>query len=215
MKEYLLLFDLDGTLWNSAKEVADSWNIVLQKKNPELPLLTASDLNSLMGKTMDEIADLVLPDMPIDGRRELFRECEEYEVAYIAGHGAMLYPEVEKTLKELLDSGYRMAIVSNCQKGYINAFLTSMNMGAFFCDIEEWGNTKLSKAENIRLVMERNNFNKAVYIGDTIKDQEAASGAGIPFIHAAYGFGSVSAPDGVIQNFGELPGLLEQKTFSG
>ncbi|MBR3242760.1 MAG: HAD family hydrolase [Parasporobacterium sp.] len=210
MKEYMLLFDLDGTLWNSAKEVADSWNIVLQKRNPSIPLLTASDLNSLMGKTMDEIAELILPEMPLEGRRELFRECEEFEVAYIAEHGAKLYPKVKETLKTLSDAGYRMAIVSNCQKGYINAFFTSMHMKTYFCDMEEWGNTKKSKAENIRLVMERNQFEKAVYIGDTIKDQEAAQIAGIPFIHTAYGFGEVENADGTIQKFEDLPALLRK-----
>ena len=68
------------------------------------------------------------------------------------------------------------------------------------------------KGENIRLVMRRNGFDHAVYIGDTVKDQEAAVLAGVPFIHAAYGFGQVSGADAVIHSLSELPEAIESIT---
>ena len=80
-----------------------------------------------------------------------------------------------------------------------------MKMDEYFCDTEEWGNTLKPKDENIRLVMERNGCTRAIYIGDTQKDMDSARGAGIPFIHAAYGFGQTVEPDGVINAFDELP----------
>ena len=209
-KDIMLLFDLDGTIWDSAEEVAQSWNIVMHKTHPEFPVLTATDINAVMGRTMDDIAKTLLTDMDPNERRTLFKECEEYEIEYIAEHGGTLYPDVEETLAKLENDGYKMAIVSNCQKGYIGAFFASMNTEIYFCDMEEWGNTKLSKAENIRLVMERNGFDKAVYIGDTERDQQAAQGAGIPFIHASYGFGESNDPEGILQNFSEIPDLLER-----
>ncbi len=208
MKEIMLLFDLDGTLWDSAQEVAESWNIVMHKYHPEFPELTAADINAVMGRTMDDIAKTLLTEMDPKERMQLFKECEEYEIEYIAEHGGILFPDVEETLQKLQEEGYQMAIVSNCQSGYINAFFKSMKMERYFCDMEEWGNTKLSKAENIRLVMERNQFEKAVYIGDTERDEEAANGAGIPFIHASYGFGGSKDPEGVIGQFNELPECL-------
>lgn len=209
-KDIMLLFDLDGTIWDSAEEVAQSWNIIMHKYHPEFPVLTANDINAVMGRTMDDIANTLLTEMDTNERRTLFKECEEYEIEYIAEHGGTLYPDVEETLAKLENDGYKMAIVSNCQKGYIGAFFTSMNTEKYFCDMEEWGNTKLSKAENIRLVMERNGFEKAVYIGDTERDQQAAQGAGIPFIHAAYGFGGSHDPEGILQSFSEIPDLLER-----
>lgn len=208
MKDLFLLFDLDGTLWDSAKEVAESWNIILQKYDPSLPSLTAKDIKSVMGKTMKEIAHTILTDMPDDERKELFIRCGTYEVEYIAEHGGTLFPGVRETIEKLYDDGCKMAIVSNCQIGYIDAFLKSMDMGKYFCDTEEWGNTELSKAENIRLVMERNNIKNAVYIGDTVKDYAAAKDAGIPFIHASYGFGRIEDAPCSISEFSELPEVL-------
>ena len=209
MKDTMLLFDLDGTLWDSAKEIADSWSIILKKHFPEMPALTPDDLHAVMGKTMDEIARTVAPNLTQQEIARVFPECEEFELAYIAEHGGVLFSGVRETLEQLKEEGFSMAIVSNCQAGYIQAFFQSMGLGDFFCDFEEWGRTKRSKADNIRLVMERNGFQKGIYIGDTDKDEAAAGSAGIPFIHAAYGFGNVKHADGVIRSFSELPSLLK------
>ena len=209
MKETMLIFDLDGTLWDSSQPVAESWNEVFERRHADLQPLTAQDIRNVMGKTMEEIARTILPVYDEAGK-ELFAECETYEVDYVSEHGGTLFEGVEETLQELMDEGYRLAIVSNCQTGYIGAFLKSMKMDKYFCDTEEWGNTLLPKDENIRLVMDRNNCEKAIYIGDTQKDMDSARGAGIPFIHAAYGFGQTVEPDGVINAFNELPGVVRQ-----
>lgn len=210
MKDCMLLYDLDGTLWDSAQKVAESWNTVMHRYRPEFPSLTAEDIHAVMGRTMDDIAKTILPDMDPKERERIFKECEEYELEYVAEHGGTMFPEVEETLARLREAGYRMAIVSNCQRGYVDAFFRSMNMKPYFCDAEEWGRTKRSKAENIRLVMERNHFQKAVYIGDTERDQESAREAGIPFIHASYGFGDCADPEGVIGRFSELLACIER-----
>ena len=57
--------------------------------------------------------------------------------------------------------------------------------------------------------MERNRINRAVYVGDTQMDAAAAD-AGIPFIHAAYGFGAVPEAQWIIGDFSELPGPVSR-----
>ena len=99
-------------------------------------------------------------------------------------------------------------IVSNCQKGYIEAFLAAHGLGDFFEDFECSGRTGFTKGKNIRLVMERNRIKEAAYIGDTLLDYAAAREAGIPFVHAAYGFGYAESASFVIHSLWELPAAV-------
>ena len=209
-KDLMVMFDLDGTLWDSAEAVAESWNEIFRMRDPSLPLLTEEDVHSVMGMTMKEIAETLQPGMDPAWRDKVFDECCRHEVEYLYDHTGKLFDGLEETLRALRDEGYEMAIVSNCQLGYVKAFIHGSGMGSYFADYEEWERTGLPKGENIRLVMERNGFEKAVYVGDTRKDEEAARLAGIPFIHAAYGFGGADAPDGVIRDIRELPELLKK-----
>lgn len=62
----------------------------------------------------------------------------------------------------------------------------------------------MSKGENIKLVIDRNNLLNPVYVGDTEGDLNAARYAEIPFIFAKYGFGQVSQYDNKIESLDEL-----------
>ena len=207
--KHMVIFDLDGTLWDSGDSVGESWNIVIQRAGYDLTV-TADDLRRNMGKTMNEIADDLFGVLPEKERYELARKCEVFENAYITEHGGRLFEGVRETLKELHETGVIMSIVSNCQEGYIPAFLTSMDMHSYFVDYEEWGRSGLLKADNIRLVMERNGAEKAVYVGDIQKDADASAKAGVPCIWAAYGFGHIDKPAGVLNEFRELPQVLKK-----
>ena len=197
-KDTMLLFDLDGTLWDSAPAVAEAWNEIFQKEDPSLPLLTVDDLHSVMGMTMKEIGDSLYPEYQSPRRAAIFDRCCTYEVEYLYSHCGTLYPDFRPTLETLKDRGYDLAVVSNCQLGYVKAFLSSSGAADLFIDYEEWERTGLPKGENIKLVMARK------------KDREAALLAGIPFIHAAYGFGEVPEADAVIHSLSELPEAVEK-----
>jgi phosphoglycolate phosphatase len=82
-------------------------------------------------------------------------------------------------------------------------------LSACFDDIECWGNNKLPKGENNKLIMARNNVTKAVYVGDTAGDEQSARDAGIPFIFATYGFGKAVNPDYELDEFSKLPELMK------
>ena len=210
VKDTLLIFDLDGTLWDSAGPVAESWNEVFQREAPGLPLLTIDDIHSVMGMTMKEIGETLYADRIIPNREAIFDQCCNYEVEYLYSHCGTLYPDFRSTMESLKKEGYSLAVVSNCQTGYVKAFLASSGASDLFLDYEEWGRTGLSKGENIRLVMDRNGYTKGIYIGDTKKDQEATLQAGLPFIHAAYGFGKAENPDGIINALSDLPEVVSQ-----
>ena len=210
MQDTLLLFDLDGTLWDSAPAVAEAWNEIFQRECSGLKPLTVDDIHGVMGMTMKEISLALYPDADMPRRDEIFDICCRYEVEYLYTHCGALYPDFRAVMETLKAQGYDLAVVSNCQTGYVKAFLTASGASGLFVDYEEWERTGLAKGENIRLVMERNHYAKGVYIGDTKKDQEAALLARIPFIHAAYGFGSVESADGVIHSLSELPSVITE-----
>ena len=206
---FMVIFDLDGTLWDSSANVAESWNVVLSRETDSGVHLTAADISRNMGKTMDQIADDLFAWLPEEERYALARSCEVYENEYITEHGGRLYEGVEETLAGLRDAGVMMSVVSNCQEGYVKAFLDSMDMWKYFADYEEWGRSGLLKADNIRLVMDRNGAGRAVYVGDIQKDADAAHEAGIPCIWAAYGFGEIRDAEAAIDRFEELPEALK------
>ena len=183
-----IIFDLDGTLWDSSENVVKAWNEVLSRRTGKT--IAVSDMQGYMGKTLEKIGELMLPDIPAELRSDIMRECCENENGYLRIHGGKLFPELENVLKEL-SGQYKLFIVSNCQSGYIEVFLEYSGLGKYFTDFECPGGSGLEKAGNIRLVSERNGLEKAVYIGDTQGDCDSTEEAGFPFIHAAYGFGTI------------------------
>ena len=209
MSRSMVIFDLDGTLWDSAVSVADSWNMEIERVTGRPSNIMPDDIRRNMGKTMNEIADDVMSNFEVPERYQMARYCEVFENAYISEHGGELYENVRETLEELHQAGVMLAVVSNCQEGYVPAFIKSMDMGRYFTDYEEWGRSGLLKAENIRLVMERNGVDRAIYVGDIQKDADASAKAGIPCIWASYGFGHIEEPAAVLEKFTDLPGALK------
>lgn len=178
--------------------------------------ITVEDIQSYMGKTIEDIALIALPDMDINDSLPILRECCKEEINALRQHGGILYPELEKTLKALSEK-YYFYVVSNCQDGYVQAFLDYHKLNEYFEDIEMAGRTGKNKAENILLVIERNKLEQAVYVGDTDGDYKSAKEAGIPFVFAEYGFGQVDSSKYVINSFAELAEIADDvfdKEFS-
>ncbi len=201
-----LIFDMDGTLWDSADAIAESWNEVFPKHNLSYRT-TAPEIHAQMGKPMSDIFAALLPDESQEVRDAVEKDACENENIYLAAHGGVLYPDLEETLRTLSMS-VPLFIVSNCQAGYIEAFFEYHKLEYLFKDYECWGHTFLSKAENISLVVERNGLKNPVYIGDTALDGVSSREAGVPFIHAAYGFGTTDDCDESINSVSELIGLV-------
>ena len=207
MKYDGIIFDMDGTIWNTEKEVCLAWNKVLADAgHPKR--VTGDELAGYMGLPMTEIAKRMFGTDNYDSVAELFGCCMQYENEYIAKHGAVLYPDLINTLKQMYTK-IPLFIVSNCQSGYIEAFLDYYGFGKYFKDILCWGDTKVSKGESIKILMEKNGIEDAAYVGDIQGDCDSARFAGIKFIHAAYGFGSVKDKDAEIHTFAELLDVVE------
>ena len=210
MKIEAIIFDLDGTMWNSEDEVCMAWNQVVSgypqvRQEP----ITKEELSSCFGLPMTEIAKKLFSKADDEMQKVIMDECCKVENDYLSEHGAVLFPKLEETLLELKKK-YKLFVVSNCQSGYIESFIKAHKLSHCFDDIECWGNNLLPKGENNKLIMKRNNVTKAIYVGDTTGDEESARVAQIPFVYAEYGFGDSTAPDYTIKEFSELVELMEK-----
>lgn len=198
-----IIFDLDGTLWDATDNVLVVWNQVLSNKKEINKLLDKELLQSTMGLQIKEIGQKLFPYLEEKVQEEIMNECCQVECEFLGNQGGNLYDKLEDTLKALSEK-YKLYIVSNCQEGYIEAFYQFHQLDKYFQDYENPGRTGLSKGENIKLIMDRNNLKNPVYVGDTEGDLKGAQFAGIPFVYAKYGFGLASQFDYSIDKFEEL-----------
>lgn len=204
-----ILFDLDGTLWDSCVAIMPSWQKVMKAHGIKRPPITQEEMNSYMGKTVEQIAPLMLPEVSLEEAINIMKEGCTEELQDLRKNGATLYDGIIETLRELSKT-YSLFIVSNCQDGYIQAFIEHYNLSDVIKDFECAGRTGKCKGDNIRLVVERNNVTKAFYVGDTTLDKEAATKAGLPFVLASYGFGKVENPDYKISTPKDLLKIAER-----
>ena len=202
-----IIFDLDGTLWDTSDTVVRIWNEVLSVKCPKL-YMTKEIMASLMGKNKAQFMDDFFVGVDKSDAETLISEIFAHEQEYLIKHGANMYEGVIDTLMKLKED-YALAIVSNCQSGYLNAFLTHYELKELLTDFECAGSSPLSKGENIKLVVQRNGFEKAIYVGDTKSDENAAKEAGLPFVYASYGFGEVDNYDAIINSFKEIKTIVK------
>lgn len=204
-----LIFDIDGTLWDTTDVVAVAWTKTVKEsgiKELENLTITGDMLKKEFGKPMDVIADDLFGDIDKAVKDELLAHCCVYEHDAIAScMDDLAYEGMRECMKEL-SKEHKLFIVSNCQDGYIELVMAKNGLTDIIKDFECFGHTGLQKDENIVLLMERNGLKseETVYIGDTMGDYTATKKAGLKFVFAKYGFGDVPDADFVINSFKDL-----------
>ena len=199
-----LIFDIDGTLWDSRQLVAEGYNIQLEREGLQHLFVNADILKPLFGKTMTEIADVLLASIDIQDRYDLMERCMATENEYLFQNPCRIgYPKVKETLQELKKK-YRLFIVSNSQCGYPELCIDKLGLGDLIEGHMCFGDTGTSKGQTILTLMKKHNIQSAVYIGDTQGDREACLEAKVPFIFCTYGLGSAESWDAKIDAIEEL-----------
>lgn len=199
-----IIFDVDGTLWDTTEVVAKAWNKAIAEVGGTATVVSAAVLRKEFGKTMKAIADSLFPDADERTKDRLMEKCCIYEHEALEENTEnLLFPDVIETIRTLAEK-YRIFIVSNCQSGYIELFMRKSGIESYIQDWECFGDTGQGKGDNILSLMQRNRITDAVYVGDTQGDYEATQMAQVPFIFVTYGFGQAEGCERAINGIKEL-----------
>ena len=203
-----IIFDVDGTFWDSTDVVKDAWNQALLDTGYGVFDITADRLKGLFGLPMYDILKDLMPEAEVSDLDKLSPFVFSYEHDYIDKNPPTPYEGVPQMIRTLAKR-VPLFVVSNCQAGYIELFCKKTGLGEYFKGHLCPGDTNLLKADNIRKIVADFGLKHPVYVGDTSMDEKACRDAECPFIWASYGFGKATAPDGVIEKPMDLVGLVE------
>ncbi|MBR1651601.1 MAG: HAD family hydrolase [Lachnospiraceae bacterium] len=208
-----IIFDIDGTLWNSTEVVAKGWRRAVKETGYSKCEITGSILKKEFGLPMNIIADHVFSDLnDEDKKAELLKLCCKYEHELLEENTEDIsYPGIVAEIKSLAKK-YRVFIVSNCQRGYIELVCGKLGIEDCIEDYLCFGDTGLTKGETMKKLMERNGLSEkeTVYVGDTAGDKAATEFAGAIFVYAAYGFGELEGERFFVKTPKDLTKTIEK-----
>ncbi|WP_443970317.1 HAD-IA family hydrolase [Sphingobium sp. CR28] len=209
----LVGFDLDGTLADTAADVAHATNHALSLADiPPLPIETIKRfvgggarltlLRALRNTGHDEaMVDTLLPHL-ID-----------HYAAHIADH-SLPYPGVEETLDQLVAAGARLAICTNKREGLARLLIDALGWQDRFVAIVGGDSVGILKPDPAPLaaMIERAGGGTTLFVGDSDNDTRAAQALGIPVVLFTSGYGEPFDPsslraDAVMSSFDALPAL--------
>jgi len=197
----LLVFDLDGTLIDSRRDIAVAINAMLGSFG--LPPLEERTVISYVGNGATLLVERVL-----GGRRVELAEAIRRYLDYYAGHSAVhtrLYPGVAEGLSLLHRSGAKLAVVTNKPRDLSLAILEKLGVLEFLDGVTGGDSGTSLKPEPDALLAFKTRFNAAScwMMGDHYTDLEAGRRAGFFRVFASYGFGEPRGenPDLTVDSF--------------
>lgn len=214
----VILFDLDGTLVDTAPELADALNDVLQTLGlapvPEdlVRGWIGDGARALLGKALDHLSGLNgAPDVPVDEARAWAL----FGVAYEArcGTRSTVFDGVLPLLQRLQAQGSQLAVLTNKEARFAHRVLTSHGLSQAFSLIVA-GDSLPVKKPHPQVVQHaldalQASTDEALLVGDSVTDVRCARGAGIPVWLVRHGYPQgllegADAPDGFIDHFDDF-----------
>ncbi len=186
MDNRLVVFDLDGTLNQTHLYSVKAQRCALEAMGVNSDSFSNERLIACLGKRGEDYARELLPDRPIEDIHRLLALEIEWENRIIHENCAC-YEGIVSSLKRLKEAGYLTGVCSNSKIAYIQMVLNALEIDALI-DVRQELIEGLTKADTLRLLLERIKPDRAVMVGDRIYDMEAARNNGIPFIGCLYGY---------------------------
>jgi phosphoglycolate phosphatase len=192
----LVVFDLDGVLFDSGELVVESIALAVERLRTEtglpLPLPSRERIFALMGTPNRGYARGLGLNLTEEQYRRFGALVGEAEVELIrAGHGAP-HEGIPELVKWLGSRGVRLAVASNCGRPYLLEFLDRFDLAdAFAISLCNDDCPSGDKIDLLEMVLEHQAVlaSETVYLGDRGRDEAAARALGLGFLACTWGFG--------------------------
>jgi phosphoglycolate phosphatase len=209
-----IVFDLDGTLIDTAPDLVDTLNLILKREG--LPSMPFEAARRLIGGGSRGMLERALAD---EGRPTAKPEMDRLYAAYIEHYAAHIadrsrpFPLVEATLDRLAAAGHRLAVCTNKLEWLARRLLTKLNLTPYFatiCGQDTFGVMKPHPEILLKTILRAGGkAADAIMIGDSGTDVRTARAAQVPVIAVDFGYSEVPIatlqPDRIISSYGELP----------
>lgn len=221
----LILFDLDGTLIETAPEICDAVNDTLTYF--DLPPVSQDRVNDWIGHGTRE---LLIQALAFSGQTtadtvrhsDAFRLTEaEFRRHYQrrCGTRSHLYPRVREVLTQLRARGVRLVVVTNKESRYTRAVLDAHALTALFDRVVSGDTLPVKKPDPAGVLSCLTQYgvdaSRALFVGDSSIDVATARNAGVTVWALPYGYNmgqpiEACAPDRVIPDFSALLDMFAQ-----
>ena len=212
----IIAFDLDGTLADTAPDIAAGLNRMLADFG--WPPLDPTTIKPMIGDGARNLLRKVLAATGEASDALVEQAYPVYLDHYAADicTGTIRYPGVERALDGLAAGGVRLAICTNKAERITGLLLDALGWTGRFAAVVG-GDTLAVRKPDPRPLLEtiaRAGGGRAAYVGDSIFDAETARAAGLPFVAVSFGFSdrpvSALGADSVIDRFEELVPALDR-----
>lgn len=219
LKNAAILFDLDGTLIDTAPDLAASMNFVL--RNNGRREVAAADVRNMVGRGARVLIErgMAATGAPATEKQldALFDQFLDYYLDHIADHSTV-FDNVEKTLKHLRDAGAILAVCTNKPEGASIKLLKEFALEGYFSAIVGGDSLPVRKPDpgHVLGTLEKmgGRPGNAIMVGDSANDIDAAIAAGIPVIGVPFGYTPVPigelGADLVVGHFDDLIEALKE-----
>jgi phosphoglycolate phosphatase len=212
-----IVFDLDGTLVDTAPDLISTLNLVLAGEG--LQPVAYDDARRMIGGGVRRMIERAVS---AKGRGVPRVELDRILAIFIDHYGAHIadrsrpYPHLENVLQRLADEGFRLAVCTNKLEWLSVRLLDALNLSRYFaaiCGQDSFGVQK-PDPQMLRLTIRRagGEVERAIMIGDSLTDVRTAHAAKVPVIAVDFGYSEVAPAalnaDRLIGAFTELPAAI-------
>lgn len=190
----LLIFDYDGTLYDSMKVFGPAfrycWDKVAGDGHLPQRRWTDKDIEIFLGGNADDMWRIAAPDAKEEIKADFHRYMKEEGERQIAAGKATLFPGVIDMLRALKDEGHTLLILSNCMSTFMDRQRNRFHLDDYFSGYTCAGDYGWQPKENLAGSLLAKYKMPAIVIGDRKNDRDGAKKNHLPFIACTYGYGN-------------------------